>query len=62
MKITDENGITVLEEAYSGIGLRTKTDEYIGICMRDTGFEFNYQGVWYSAQKGKVIKMKKDDK
>ena len=57
MKLTtDENGI-VLEEVYSGISLKTRDGEFMGICMRDTGFEFNYQGVWYEAKKGVVNKL-----
>ena len=57
MKLTtDENGI-LLQEVYSGIGLKTRDGEYMGICMRDTGFEFNYQGVWYEAKQGVVKKL-----
>ena len=26
----------------------------MSICMRDTGFEFNYQGKWYFAKEGFV--------
>lgn len=29
----------------------------MGICMRDSGFEFTYEGLWYSAQKGIITKM-----
>jgi hypothetical protein len=58
MKLTtDENGDIVLEEVYSGIGLKTTDGEYMGICMRDSGFEFNYQGVWYEAKNGIVNKL-----
>ena len=57
MKLTtDENGI-LLQEVYSGIGLKTRDGEYMGICMRDTGFEFNYQGTWYEAKQGIVRKL-----
>lgn len=57
MKLTtDESGI-VLEEVYSGIGLKTRDGEFMGICMRDTGFEFNYQGTWYEAKNGIVRKL-----
>ena len=58
MKIgTDEDGI-VLREVYSGVKLETRDGEYIGICMRDSGFEFNYNGTWYSAQNGTITEMK----
>lgn len=57
MKISvDEDGCFLLEEVFSGVGLKTRDGEYMGICMRDTGFEFNYQGTWYYAQKGVVGK------
>lgn len=58
MKIeTDENGNIIIKEIYSGIGLETSDGETMGICMRDSGFEFNYNGTWYSAQNGEVKKM-----
>ncbi len=34
----------VLKEVYSGVLLETRDKEFIRICMRDTGFEFNYIG------------------
>jgi hypothetical protein len=56
MKVTtDENGVIQLEEVFSGIALKTRDGEIMGICMRDSGFEFNYQGKWYSAKQG-IIK------
>lgn len=59
MKLTtDENGEIILEEVYSGVGLKTRDGEFMGICMRDSGFEFNYQGEWYEAKNGIVRKMK----
>lgn len=54
---TNDKGEIILKEVYSGIGLETSDGEYMGICMRDTGFEFNYNGTWYSAQKGVIIKI-----
>jgi len=58
MKIgTTDNGEILLTEVYSGVLLRTDDGETMGICMRDSGFEFNYNGDWYSAQKGVVTKM-----
>lgn len=57
MKLTtNKNGI-VLEEVFSGLSLKTRDGEYMGICMRDTGFEFNYQGIWYEAKQGIVRKL-----
>jgi hypothetical protein len=29
------------------------------ICMRDSGFEFEYEGKWYRAQSGEISVMKK---
>ena len=58
MKITvNENREIILKEVYSGVGLETRDGEFMGICMRDSGFEFNYNGTWYSAQNGKIKKM-----
>lgn len=59
MKITvNEDRSIVLKEVYSGIILETSDGETMGICMRDSGFEFSYQGQWYSAQNGKIEPMK----
>lgn len=58
MKIViKEDGSRVFKKVYSGILLESDDGEEIGICMRDTGFEFNYQGVWYEAKDGVVRKM-----
>ena len=58
MKIEANKEGIVLKEVYSGVTLITRDGEEIGICMRDSGFEFSYQGIWYSAQKGVLKKMK----
>ena len=58
MKISINEDGFLLEEVYSGIGLKTRHGEFMGICMRDTGFEFNYNGVWYEAKNNIVKKMK----
>ena len=47
----------ILKEIYSGIGLETTDKEFFGICMRDSGFEFTYEGENYSAQKGTIKKL-----
>jgi hypothetical protein len=58
MKIqVDENNEILLTEVYSGVGLKTQDGEFLGVCMRDTGFEFNYNGTWYEAKKGVVQKL-----
>lgn len=49
---TDEQGILVLKEVFSGVGLKAESGDYLGICMRDDGFEIQYHGVWYSAKNG----------
>ena len=58
MKISvDKDRDILLEEVYSGVGLKTQDGEFMGICMRDSGFEFNYQGTWYEAKNGVVKKL-----
>lgn len=57
---TNEKGDIILEDIYSGIELKTKDGESIKICMRDSGFEFNYMGIDYEAQKGVIRKRKND--
>jgi hypothetical protein len=60
MKVTtNENGVIQLEEVFNSIVLKTKDGEQMGICMRDSGFEFNYQGEWYFAKEGFVEPFKK---
>ena len=55
MKVTtNEQGVIQLEEVFSGIILKTPDGEEMTICMRDSGFEFNYQGEWYFAKEGFV--------
>jgi hypothetical protein len=61
MKIdVDENGEIMLTEVYSGISLKTEDGEKISICMRDSGFEFSYNGNKYEAKNGevKILKQK----
>ena len=60
MKITvNQNKEIQLEEVYNSIVLKTKNDEEIAICMRDSGFEFRYQDNWYSAKEGTLEPFKK---
>ena len=58
----NENREIVLKEVFSGVLLETTDGEYMGICMRDTGFEFNYNGDWYSAQNGRIKEIESDDR
>jgi hypothetical protein len=51
--VTSE-GDMVFKDVYTGIGLITKDKETFSICMRDSGFEFNYEGTWYEAKNGVV--------
>jgi hypothetical protein len=58
MKIgTNENGIIELSEVYNGVGFRTEEGDYLSVCMRDRGYEFNYCGKWYEAKDGVVKEM-----
>ena len=58
MKLSvDEDGTIEVSEVFNGIKLKTSDGETFGICMRDSGFEFNYQGEWYEAKNGVVQKM-----
>lgn len=61
MKIeVNENREIVLKEVYTGVGLESNDKEFFGICMRDSGFEFTYEGQNYSAQKGVIKKLGED--
>ena len=58
MRITsNEDGTIELTEVYNTIVLKTDSGETLAICMRDSGFEFKYQGEWYSAKAGEVSKV-----
>lgn len=54
MKITTENNLIQLEEIFNPIILKTEKGEEMSISMRDSGFEFKYQGEWYFAKEGYV--------
>jgi len=49
-----EDGELVLKEVFNSICLETSDGERMAISMRDSGFEFCYQGIWYSAKKSVV--------
>lgn len=58
MKIeVDDNNELLLMEVYNDIVLKTNSGEIIYICMRDSGFEFTYQGVPYEAKRGIIKKI-----
>lgn len=60
MKIdVSQNGLIELTEVYSPIELITNGNETIKICMRDSGFEFTYEGEVYHAKEGVLTKIKK---
>lgn len=55
MKLTiNEDRIIQLEEVYNPVILKTNSGETLSICMRDSGFEFEYEGKWYFAKEGYV--------
>jgi len=43
-----------LKEVFSGVLLISPDKEEFGICMRDSGFEFQYAGTWYEAKRGVI--------
>lgn len=50
MKIlVEQDGTIQLREVYNPINLKTAEGELFSICMRDGGFEFEYNGQRYSA-------------
>jgi len=66
MKVSvDEDGIILLEEVFSGIGLKTSEGNEIGICMRDDTLEINimpegkHTNNWWrvNMQKGTIERM-----
>lgn len=60
MEITiSENGNLQLGKVFNGVTLKTQDGETMSICMRDSGFEFNYQGDWYFAKEGHVEPFRK---
>ena len=55
MKITiNEKKVIQIEEVFNSVVLKTNDGEQMYICMRDSGFEFKYQGKWYFAKEGYV--------
>ena len=56
VSITEQNEIE-LTEVYNPIVLKTNSGEVMSVCMRDSGFEFTYEGQTFYAQNGKVTAM-----
>lgn len=60
MEVTiGQNGMIELNRVYNPIELRTNSNECIKICMRDSGFEFTYEGEVYHAKEGVIKKIDK---
>jgi len=55
-------GDVTLKEVYNGVGLVSNIGERFSICMRDSGFEFNYNDIWYEAKEGVLKKLGSDVK
>jgi len=49
-----------LREVNNGITLISNDDEHFTIVMRDSGFEFLYQGQWWEAKECKVKLIKQE--
>lgn len=55
MEITvNQDNLIELEKVFMPVVLTTEDGESLTICMRDSGFEFQYQGDWYIVKEGKV--------
>ena len=57
----NQDGMIEFSEVYNPINLRSNAGEELSICMRDSGFEFKYEGEWYEAKNGEIRLMKKED-
>lgn len=56
VSVTEDYSIQ-LEEVYHGLTLKTNSETMV-ISMRDSGFEFTYQGKPYSAKGGVIEEMR----
>lgn len=54
---TNEKGEMIAKKVYNSLILETNNDKF-AICMRDDGFEFKYNDVWYEAKNGKINELK----
>ncbi len=55
----DEERNIILRDVYNGVGFISPDGEQFNICMRDGGYEFCYQGMWFRAVRGKMEPMVK---
>jgi len=60
MKVTTKDNTIQLEEVFNSIVLKSESGQTMAICMRDNGFEFKYNGIWYEAKDG-FIELLEDD-
>ena len=61
IEINQDNALQ-LRKVFNGVTLRTESGEEMRIWMRDSGFEFNYEGQVWSAKEGHVGMMKESDR
>jgi hypothetical protein len=53
LEVNEKYEIT-LKEVFSGVGFISPDGEEFGICMRDSGFEFTYEGRHFEAKEGEL--------
>jgi len=53
IEVQDDRSIA-LKEVFSGVLFISPSGEELGICMRDSGFEFQYSDTWYEAKNGQL--------
>jgi hypothetical protein len=53
IEVLPDYGIA-LKKVFNSILLVSEDKDVFGICMRDSGFEFQYGGTWYEAKNGKI--------
>ena len=54
IEVTEQYNI-LLKEVYNGVILETNAGESIVLCMRDTGFEIQYEGRKYLTKQGRIV-------
>jgi hypothetical protein len=55
--VVKDNSDIILKNVYNGIEFQSNYNESFIICMRDTGFEFKYNNIWYEAKNGELNKL-----
>lgn len=62
MKLTiTEDYLVCLEDVFNPLILKTEKGEIMTVCMRDSGFEFSYNGVKYSAKNSILEQIKTNE-